>query len=70
MWSVSGLDAAAFRIGASLDGATGSLYFNSSPNFENPGDLDDADTLNVNEARDNTYQVTVTATDPSTPPTA
>ena len=64
-WSVSGLDAAAFRIGASLDGATGSLYFNSSPNFENPGDLDDADTLNVNEARDNTYQVTVTATDPS-----
>ncbi len=64
-WSVSGLDAAAFRIGASLDGATGSLYFNSSPNFENPGDLDDPDTLNVNEARDNTYQVTVTATDPS-----
>ena len=62
-WSVSGLDAAAFRIGASLDGATGSLYFNSSPNFENPGDLDDADTLNVNEARDNTYQVTVSVTD-------
>ena len=62
-WSVSGLDAAAFRIGASLDGATGSLYFNSSPNFENPGDLDDPDTLNVNEARDNTYQIAVSVTD-------
>ena len=62
-WSVSGLDAAAFGIGASLDGATGSLHFNSLPNFEDPVDLDDPATLNGNEARDNTYEVAVSVTD-------
>ncbi len=48
-WSLSGTDAALFRI----DAATGAVRFNTSPDFEKPGD---AGTNNV-------YDITVTASD-------
>jgi hypothetical protein len=50
-WSLTGADAAAF----SIDSATGALTFATAPDFENPDDTD----------RDNIYQVTIVATDPS-----
>ena len=48
VWSLSGADGGMFSISA-----TGALTFNSSPDYENPGDVD----------RDNEYEVTVQARD-------
>ena len=48
-WTLGGADAALFNIGAT----TGAVRFNTSPNFEAPGDM----------GGNNVYDITVTATD-------
>ena len=53
-FSLSGADASKL----SIDSGTGALTFNTSPNFEAPGSADG----------DNVYEVTVKASDASTPP--
>ena len=52
-WALTGTDASFFTI----DGTSGALTFNTSPDYESPQDTD----------ADNEYQVTVTATDDGTP---
>ena len=52
-WTLTGTDASFFT----LDGTSGALTFNTSPDYESPQDTD----------ADNEYQVTVTATDDGTP---
>ena len=54
-WMVTGTDGEDFAI----DGKTGELTFNTSPDYENPTD----GVVNGVDARDNVYVITVTATD-------